>query len=67
MLPSAYREVELSKDKSTDLGSDHLIFMGWGGAGRFFEKNFQDNDVNKKNIQDDRTNEKNIQDNVYGN
>ena len=39
-------------------------FDFYGGAGRFFEKNFQDNDVNKKNIQDDRTNKKNIQDNV---
>ena len=39
-------------------------FDFYGGAGRFFEKNNQDSDIEKKNRQDDQTNEKNIQDHV---
>ena len=35
-----------------------------GGAGRFFEKNNQDSDMDKQNRQDDQANKKNIQEGV---
>ena len=58
-------EIDTPEKTITDVIRERPFdFYGGGGAGRFFEKKFQDNDVNKQNIQDDRTNKKNIQDNV---